>query len=197
MWAALSLLVMGCKKDRSHTSVEGRVIDPTNQTLVAHARVYLLRSQGTSIYASPSRVEHVDTDASGRFSFSFEKGEDETYYLQASAAGFYDTPANEYVFLEPGIKNLKNVPLRPEAWLKVHIISAPTSSTSGVMLTSPVQMIYGIGGANVDSTVVVKSQGNSENHVAWILDPGNGSSVFKNDTVFCAAHDTTAYMIRF
>ena len=79
---ALALLA-SCKKDRSHTSAEGVVIDATTQARVAGARVYLLQTKGTSLYASPSRVQYVTADNLGKYSLSFEAESDSRYDLQA------------------------------------------------------------------------------------------------------------------
>ena len=121
-------VLAGCKKNRSHTSAEGVVIDATTQARVAGARVYLLKTTGTSLYAFPSRVQHVNADALGKFSLSFEADENSQYDLQATAPTFFDTPSNEYVGLFKGDKNKKNVPLRPEGYLRGHPATDDTAT---------------------------------------------------------------------
>ncbi len=191
--ALISLLALvGCRKDRSHTTAEGVVIDATTQARVPHALVYLLQTQGTSLYASPSRIQRVQADELGRYSLSFEAADDSQYDLQAVAPTFFDTPSNEYVGLRKGEKNQQNVPLRPEAWLNVRFLSAASGILTGVSLQSPNEAAADVSGKDVDTTIFSRCQGNTVIELVWwIINNRNSASIY------CPAHDTTDYTIRF
>ena len=185
-------LLAGCKKDRTHTSAEGVVIDATTQTRVAGARVYLLQTKGTSLYASASRVQHVEADNLGKFSLSFEAEDDSQYDLQATAPTFFDTPSNEYVGIVKGDKNKKNVTVRPEAWLRIRFVSQTSGVRSGVELQSPVLTPIRVIGTDVDTVITFQCQGNQSNKVGWL-----SAGVTASNILHCPAHDTTDFTIRF
>ena len=198
----LPLLVVtaGCKKDRSHTSAEGVVIDATTQARVAGARVYLLQTKGTSLYASPSRVQHTDADALGKYSLSFEADEDSQYDLQATAPTFFDTPDTEYVSLSIGDKNKKNVTLRPEAWIRIRCTHGLPVNGNGavemeVSASNLLDARFSIA-LPCDTVLFVKCAGNTENRIAAGIYDG---APFRRtiDNIYCPAHDTTDYTIRF
>ena len=188
-------LLAGCKKDRTHTSAEGVVIDATTQTRVAGARVYLLQTKGTSLYASASRVQHVEADNLGKFSLSFEAEDDSQYDLQATAPTFFDTPSNEYVGIVKGDKNKKNVTVRPEAWLRIRFVS----QTSGkhIVLTSPSDYPYPRFSSPIDTSIVIRCNGNEDIQMYTGQYSSGTTPTSVQYSVRCPAHDTTDFTIRF
>lgn len=188
----VGLAGVGCKKDRAHTSAEGVVVDATTQARVGGARVYLLQTKGTSLYAAASRVQHTDADGLGNYSLSFEAEDDSRYALQATAPTFFDTPNGEYVSLDEGEKNKENLSIRPEAWLRIRFLSTMPGVRGGGQLESPVDLPIQIIGVDIDTTLTFRCYGNDRTLVHWV-----NATTNTQDYVYCPAHDTTDYTIRF
>ena len=158
--------------------------------------MYLLQTKGTSLYASPSRVQYVTADNLGKYSLSFEAESDSRYDLQAAAPGFFDTPDNEYVGLSTGDKNKKNVPVRPEAWLRVRFLSQSPGVITGITLDGPDALPISISGKDIDATRVILCHGNAENRIEALIYAG-GPAHRADSSIYCPAHDTTDYTIHF
>jgi hypothetical protein len=140
-------------------------------------------------------VQHVDADNLGKFSLSFEAEDDSQYDLQATAPTFFDTPNGEYTGLVKGEKNKKNVTVRPEAWLRIRFLS--TALSHYITLSTPTVLGLNDISSPSDSLVTIRCTGNQ--HIRVIAGiRASGTSIGTLDTtVYCPAHDTTDFTIRF
>ena len=201
-------LLAGCRKaDEGPTTASGRVMDTATGQGVGGAVVTLYASGGGGNIltgSSPQVQQQTTADAQGHYAFSFEADKERRYELQGAAAGFLNgsSESQPRVALTKGRKNEKDVPLRPEGYLRVRFLSPMPVPNATVNLLDPRSYQLGdIGvradmlGSAVDTTFVVPCEGGVQVRVRWVID--TNASFYHEQTVFCPAHDTTDYTIRF
>ena len=203
----LLLLLAGCRKaDEGPTSASGRVVDTATGQGVGGAVVTLYASGGGGNIltgSSPQVQQQTTTDAQGHYALSFEADKERRYELQGAAAGFLNgsSESQPRVALTKGRKNEKDVPLRPEAYLRVRFLSPnPMPNTLVNLVEPPTYDAYARAnavGSPVDTSFVVTTKGGEQAVVRWVVYPGGIGASSHEQMVFCPAHDTTDFTIRF
>ena len=201
-------LLAGCRKaDEGPTTASGRVMDTATGQGVGGAVVTLYASGGGGNIltgSSPQVQQQTTTDAQGHYALSFEADKERRYELQGAAAGFLNgsSESQPRVALTKGRKNEKDVPLRPEAYLRVRFLSpAPFPNATVNLLDPRSSQTGGVGvradmlGSAVDTAFIVPCEGGVQVRVRWVVD--TTASLYQEQTVFCPAHDTTDFTIRF
>ena len=201
-------LLAGCRKaDEGPTTASGRVMDTATGQGVGGAVVTLYASGGGGNIltgSSPQVQQQTTADAQGHYALSFEADKERRYELQGAAAGFLNgsSESQPRVALTKGRKNEKDVPLRPEGYLRVRFLSPMPMPGTGVTLLDPSPLTAGVKvdrlGSQVDTAITVVCNGGEQSRVRWRVDSGDSSgSFYREQTVFCPAHDTTDFTIRF
>jgi hypothetical protein len=190
-----------CKKDNSHTTVEGFVINETNNAAVADAVVMLMARNPACFSCASGVVQTYKADSKGKFSFEFEADKDLIYTVGANKQNYY---ANETgMNINNGEKNKSVfVRIKPYGFLKIHAKNTqPFDDYDLFELPSSCTVTYA-SGSNVD-TVLVYCQycgcpvlGNQYNDIYyWITK--NGVKKNYSASVYCPAFDTTTYSINY
>lgn len=179
LWMLL-VLAAGCrKKEEGPTSASGRVVDQATGQGVGGARVRLLRSGGGNNVLTGGGTVPLDTvtaDGSGGYALSFQASEGYSYEVQGFAAGYLtgSLDSQPLVRITGGRKNKKDVPLRPEGYLRVRFLAPTPVPSTGVFLTAPVALPLGVRvdalGSSIDTVFIVTGEGGLSNRVAWVID---------------------------
>ena len=198
-------LLAGCRKaDEGPTTASGRVMDTATGQGVGGAVVTLYASGGGGNIltgSSPQVQQQTTTDAQGHYALSFEADKERRYELQGAAAGFLNgsSESQPRVALTKGRKNEKDVPLRPEGYLRVRFLSPMPFPNGSVTLLEPVPLAAGVSidalGSPIDTAMVISCNGGEQVRVRWSV--VTNVILYHEQTVFCAAHDTTDFTIRF
>ena len=211
LYILLSFLMVssgGChKKEEGPTSASGRVVDQATGQAVGGGRVRLLRSGGGGNVLSGGGTVPIDTvtaDGSGHYSLSFSAAEGYTYEVQGYAPGYLtgSLDSQPLVRLTGGRKNKKDLPLRPEGYLRVRFLAPAPVPYSGASLNTynglPVTMRADIRGSAIDSTVIIVYPGGQSHQLIWSVQPdGTSTSYGQTATVYFPARDTADFTIRF
>jgi hypothetical protein len=199
-----SLITLGgscCKKDNSHTTVEGFVINETNNAAVADAVVMLMARNPACFSCASGVVQTYKADSKGKFSFEFEADKDLIYTVGANKQNYY---ANETgMDINNGQKNKSIfVRLKPYGYLKIHIKNTQPIDDNDLIgfnsFCTPIEFY----GQNIDTTFLYCRYcgcpflGNEYNTIYyWITK--NGVKKVYSASVYCPAFDTTTYSINY
>ncbi|MET4105021.1 hypothetical protein [Hymenobacter sp. UYP22] len=128
-----SLLISSCSLfgTGGHTTAEGVVVDSVTGEPIGQAQVCLFSNKRSSSSSAFNKVGDChDTDAQGKYSFSFEADEDLEYILRAdSKSGYTDFVTAPK--LKGGRKNKDiRVPINALAWVAVHLLDVPPRATA-------------------------------------------------------------------
>lgn len=197
----LIVLLVGssCKKDKlQHTTVSGMVIDATTQKAISGASVKLITQKRQFLgYGGYNLVDSLRSDTEGKFYFSFHADDDFTYYLKASSKGYIDQ--GTLTGLTNGKKNNTNLPLQPEAFLRINIVNEPPIDKvqelwvdAFIGYPQPPPLINSYSNYSIKGKV----WGNYETKVI-ARTIKNGVTNQMNYTVYCPAHDTTTFTIEY
>ena len=190
-----------CKKNKS-TTVKGTVVDATRSLAgINNATIYLQEKDAnlTCFSCLPQTIATYNADALGHFSFSFEGKNGYSYSIVASATNYYSNiGSGDYSSLNNNEKNNIEVPLKPIAWLKLHLKNtipfdgSDQIGISGDMFGVP-QQYYG---SSIDSTCFFEVYGNNNINITWGIIK-NSIQTNYSGLIFCPSFDTTSYNINY
>lgn len=194
-----------CQRDRATdgpTSVSGRVVDQTTHQPVPGATVYLLQSgRGNGVTgALPTPVDPVIADAQGYYHLEFSAEKGYRYELQGKACGFLSGSLEmQPTFpVTAGQKNAVEVLLRPEGYVRVRVIAPAPKPYAMVTFENQSYIRANRIGSPIDTAVTIPMWGGQNNQVVWRIYPdGTVTSYGYSATIYCPAHDTANFTVRF
>ena len=205
--AALALFTTACHKpEGGRTTAKGRVVDRATGRGVPFATVNLLQTARGGNLVAPNLPQGTTTatvDADGRYSLDFEASEDVLYDLQGAAPGYLSgsLESQPTVGITGGRKNERDVPLRPEGYLRVRVLVPNPQPYTRVSIRGdrlPQYISTDAQATPIDHTVRLVQPGGESSSITIAFFPTGGSYVIARDTtITCPAHDTADFVIRF
>lgn len=206
---ALACFLLGSchKAEEGPSSASGRVVDEATGRAVSGATVALYSTgSGSNVLtgSSPQLHQSITAGADGHYNLAFEADESRRYWLRGEAGGYVSgsLESQPLVSITGGRKNSVDVPLRPLGYLRVRFLSPHPIPNTTARLVEPNlgemgASVDGIG-SPVDTVFTISSRGNQTVLVSWVINPGTGGGGnVQQQNVFCFAHDTTEFTIRF
>lgn len=189
-----------CKKEKI-TYVNGVVVDATRSlSEISNATVYLQerKSDPTCFSCFAQTIATYNTDASGRFSFSFLGQDGYSYSVVASAQNYHSNiGTGDYNSLDKGQENNIEVELSPVAWLRLHLKNttpfdaSDEIDASNSFVTGAAAPLYG---TTIDTIITGLVNGNSKVDAVWFV-VKNGIPTNHSASIYCPRFDTTTYLI--
>ncbi|WP_149867321.1 hypothetical protein [Solirubrum puertoriconensis] len=179
------------------TSAEGVVVDSVTGQAVgpAQVRLYTRAKRGTSaVLTAADRWR--DTDAHGRFAFSFEAKSEYEYVVRATS------PRGESNYLTPpqlkgGRKNKGlRVPVDAPAWVRIHLRDEPPRTDAVNIVVGGFQQSFII--RPPKDTVIFRFVPPGDNVVGWQLNGGRTTPAEEHRIRYTVAGmDTARVQIRY
>ena len=193
---ASAFLLSACNISDKPKTLKGQVLENSTNRPVANACV-TLSSLHKNSRNNDRKMDLISgfTDHEGRYSFSFDWDKHQDYCLIVTSKGFFGE-FGEHTTSEFKDKNpVFNIMLRPEAYIRLHLISRKGHSKVSFNLPESGQFEFYSG---TDTTFVALMEGGIAKSYSYFLYDKNleveSSSQF---TLNIEPHDTTDYTIEF
>ncbi len=201
----LSFGWLGCKKSPRKISVSGHAMDATSGRPIENAHLVVANYTANGTGYSVDVLDEVYTDAHGNYKFDFKNASGSEYHIVGTADKYYETDKYQNIVPEVKETNDFNIMFTPKAWLNLKFVKQNPSYTGIHIIISekisPDQYLF-IGDTNPDSaSVVLETLGNQNNtidyYVSNYVSATIVSSFWEKRTLYCAANDTAAYVIKY
>ncbi len=191
---ALFALITGCKKtDVNPSQVSGQVLEYGNNKPIPYAYVHLLKFVSGDILGGGgyNTIKTIQTDSIG--SYTFDLDPHQIYYIEAQALKDYYIPDDATLVNNERI----NLTLIPSSTFAAHIVNAhPFNNEDKFAITGFTYVLPTLIGRQVDTTVYTGVYGNTMHSFYYYVEK-NGIEVQYRDSIYCPAHKTTVFEIRY
>ena len=200
----LPFLLSGCKdKDGEQASketiVKGHVLDKGSKARVSFAKIVLIEVTTEGLFGRSEKVlKTIETDSSGYYELKVDHpdaSKDYLCYAEESLAHYLDYGIEAQKSIKPGVSNHFEHHLVSFAWFRVKIVNIqPYNHLDRLSVNGPIDA-FTLGGA-IDSTIVVKAQGNMENSFHLFITK-NEVMTKRSLHFYVQAFDTTDILIEY
>lgn len=206
----LLILITGlssCRKNKDLSiTIEGTVLNRGDGSPASGVTVKIKYQEigSGSVSTAYQTITSTSTDASGRYSLTFDKPAAAEYKFELSSSRHFSVEYSESADnISAAEVNTRNFSIAPLAWFSIRIRNATpltiqdqiiyqnTSEQNGCSTccgNSPITKQ----GTAVDTTIICKRQGGTKIRFSWSVLKGGNSST-NTDSVLVVPYDTTFY----
>lgn len=204
-------VLISCRKQKNiEYTLKGTVEDPNGNSPVSGAQVKLLvnKINGGSFNSAFETVATTTTDASGNYSFTFNRENATAYKITYTRQYHFGSeleinPDN----LSEDTDNIYDFDMPSMAWLRIHITNTTPFDANDEIDFQITDGAYNCGaccgtsihtftGMNVDTTIYCLNDGN-HNVTGTGFYTKNGAGSTTSQTVYAQAYDTTDIVINY
>lgn len=208
--ASISIVfsLSNCKKDKNIIKISGTIYDPNTKAYVQGAHITISASKITDGFynSNYSDIASTTSDASGVFSFEFEKDKTAGYRFYVYKDHYFDVTTD--VADDDIVSGTTYTPqynLYPEGYIKLHVKNnTPINSNDFIAYSYTSGIVQCLGcctnttfkgyGTSYDTIIKCKTYGNQDVKINWHV-AKFGTDVAYSDTITAVAFDTTLYQL--
>jgi hypothetical protein len=212
LFGLLGMLILpACKKNKElQITIKGQVTHSTDGTPAAGIQVKF-QYQGISnstVTSAYTTLGSTTTDASGNYSYTFEKQAASKYRIQLNSSFHFaaesEEAADNFSATQDNIRNLNIAPL---GWFSIRITNAnPVNSSDQIIYQNNTEASNPVGccnnnaialtGTSIDTILICKRYGGSRVRFTWNVSKLTGNTN-NTDSILCPKFDTAYYQLNY